>query len=138
MEDIDILAGLCASAPTTEIRNCVRLYCNTNTIKQHRLEFNKCQKSTLVAALDFLGTPVYTQQTNKPTCINLLICRIQNLLPDICHICKIKYCITLQDLPLLTCEICGQGSHDECILNILKVPADAMEQYTAAQAMAAS
>ena len=49
--------------------------------------------------------------------MNSLICRIQNLLPDRCNICGDEYCVKRDEISLLTCEICGLGSHNACILD---------------------
>ena len=38
----DILADLCANAPTAEVRDCLRLYNPKITNKQHKAEFDKC------------------------------------------------------------------------------------------------
>ncbi len=131
----NIIAGLCTAAPTTEIRDCLRLYKPQNNNKQHKTEFNRCQKATLVATLDFLGVPEHDQYT-KPACLNILICRIQNLFPDECSMCNKKYCIGLEDTPLLTCAICGQGSHNCCVLNQLKIAEEDHASFTPAEAEA--
>ncbi len=131
----DVLAGLCASAPSNDVRDCLRMYNPQSNNKQHRTEFSKCQKPTLIATLDYLGIPGHDQY-NKPTCINVLICRIQNLFPDDCSICGTKYCISLNDVPLLSCEICGQGSHNLCVLKQLKVPDEQQAAFTPALARA--
>ena len=57
----------------------------------------------------------------QPACINTLICRIQNILPDQCNICKQIYCVKLEEVPLLECALCGQGSHNTCILDLFGV-----------------
>ena len=119
----EILAGLCANATNLEVRDCLRLYNPHSSNSKHKNEFGKCQKQLLVVTLDYLGTSGQDQFT-KPTCINNLICRIQNLLPDTCNICKEEYCVKLDETPLLLCEICGQGSHNECILQQLGIQTD--------------
>ena len=80
-----ILAGLCANATSLEVRDCLRLYNPHSSNSKHKNEFGKCQKQLLVATLDYLGTSGQDQFT-KPKCINNIICRIQNLLPDTCNI----------------------------------------------------
>ena len=116
----EIVAGLCTGAPSTEIRECLRLHNPQNNIKQHRTEFGRCSKSVLVATLDYLRVPGQ-DLFNKPACINILISRIQNLLPDQCNICKQSYCVKLEEVPLLECALCGQGSHNSCILDLFGV-----------------
>ena len=113
--DEDIVAQLCVDADDDAVRDCLRKYDLTNTTAQHKTAFGKEKKPTLVATLAYLGVPDQDNET-RPTCINNLICRIQNFLPDTCNICDTEYHVELQDTPLLECEKCGQGSHNECIL----------------------
>ena len=61
-------------------------------------------------------------QYNKITCINSLICRIQNLLPDSCNLCGSEYCVKRNEISLISCEICGQGSHNVCVFEKLGIP----------------
>ena len=61
-------------------------------------------------------------QYNKMTCTNSLICRIQNLLPDTCNLCENEYCVKRDEISLIICEICGQGSHNVCVLAKLGIP----------------
>jgi len=132
-----IIAGMCVSAPNVEIRDCLHLYNLRNRTRQHRNELIKCNKSTLVEVLNFLEISSHEQYT-KPTSINSLICRVQNLLPDLRNICGENYCLKLKDKPLLECEICGQGSHNGCVLKSLTVPEEEQEAFTAEQANAAT
>ena len=118
------------------MRDCLRLYNPKHNTKQLKSDLNKCHKSTLVSALEYLDVYGYDSYT-KPACITKLVCRIQNLLPDKCHICGDKYCIQLKDTPLLSCEICSQGSHNYCILNQLRIPSEDWEDYTADEALRA-
>ena len=131
----DILADLCANAPTAEVRDCMRLYNPKNTNKQHKAEFNKCNKPVLVSTLEYLKVPGQDAFT-KPACINTVICRIQNLLPDICNICHEEYCVKLSEKSLLTCEICGQGSHNECILHKMNVSEEDIDTFGPQEAAA--
>ena len=110
----DIIAELCIDAPNIEIRDCLRSYNPKNNIRQHRLELGKSHKPVIVSTLEFLAE-TGQEQFNKAACINTLICRIQNLFPDVCNICKAEYCVKRDDISLLSCEICGQGSHNVCI-----------------------
>ena len=48
-----------------------------------------------------------------------LICRVQNLLPDVCLVCKETYCVKLTDKPIASCVRCGQGCHDVCFLQAM-------------------
>ena len=116
----DIIAELCSDAPNTDIRDCLRLYKPKNSVRQHKSEFNKPHKNVIVSTLDFLSV-TGQDDYNKPTCINTLICRIQNLLPDICKLCESEYCVKRDEEPLLSCEICGQGSHNTCLWNLFGI-----------------
>ena len=86
----DIIAEMCSDAPNAEVRDCLRLYHPKNSIKQHKTEFAKCQKPVIINTLEFLAVTGQDQFT-KPACINTLICRIQNLLPDKCNVCESEY-----------------------------------------------
>ena len=130
----DIIAELCSDAPNTEIRDCIRLYKPKNSVRQHKNEFTKCQKQVLVNTLEYLNI-TGQDQFNKPTCINTLICRIQNLLPDKCNLCEAEYCVKRDETPLLSCEICGQGSHNVCLWDHFGVSPDDREQFDSEQAM---
>ena len=110
----DIIAELCTDAPSIEIRDCLRSYNLKNNNRQHKREFDKSHKSVIVNTLEFLAE-TGQDQYNKNACINTLISRIQNLFPDEYNICKAEYCVKREDISLLSCEICGQGSHDVCI-----------------------
>ena len=48
-----------------------------------------------------------------------LLCRVQNLFPDVCDLCKKNYCVRLRDKPIVSCVRCGQGCHNECVLQLL-------------------
>ena len=117
----DIIAGLCAEATESEVRDCLKLYNPKNSNAKHKAELNKCNKPLLVKTLEFLAV-TEQDQYNKPTCINSLICRIQNLLPDTCNICDSEYCVKRDEISLLSCEICGQGSHNVCVFEKLGIP----------------
>ena len=110
----DVIAELCAGAPSHEIRKCLRLYEYGKTVRQLEKTFVQCSKQTIEDTLAYLEV---TNQKDyvKPANINNLICRIQNLLPDTCSICKEKYRVKIGDTPLLSCAICGQEVHKSCI-----------------------
>ena len=110
----DIIAGLCAEATDSEVRDCLKLYNPKNSNSKHKTELNKCPKPTITKTLEFLAI-TGQDQYNKITCINSLICRIQNLLPDNCNLCEGEYCVKRDEISLISCEICGQGSHNACV-----------------------
>lgn len=125
----DIIAGLCVDAPSDQVRDTLRNYDCTLDLKQNKTKYKKTNKQELVDTLNFLGVKNQDQRT-KPTCVHNLICRIENLLPDTCSICKEDYKVGYLDTPLLSCEDCGQGSHNKCILDKLGVEEAEQESYT--------
>lgn len=130
----NIIAELASSTDDTAVRDTIRLYdarMDTKTLERHIN--NGAQKDKVVLTLAHLGVPDM-QKYNKGTCVFELVCRIQNLFPDTCRQCKEEYCIKLGDTPLLACDICGQGSHDPCILQHLQVPDDERSSFTSEDA----
>ena len=79
---------------------------------------SQCRKHTIVITLKYLGKPDQAQ-FNLKTITHNLVCRIQNLFPDNCIICKEQYCITLSDPPFLSCEVCEQEVHKQCFQTLL-------------------
>ena len=90
------------------------------TFSQQKKIINKFNKEELILVLEFLKVN-NQDKYNKPQVVHNLIVRIQNLLPDTCGLCKQEYCTSLDDTPLLTCDVCGQGSHNPCVTSILGV-----------------
>ena len=88
----------------------------------------------IIKTLDFLAL-TGQDQFIKPACINSLICRIQNLLPDKCNLCESEYCVKRDEISLLNCEICGQGSHNACILNLCGVKTEDQEAFDSKKAV---
>ena len=118
--DKEILDVLCAEAPTTNTRTCLRLYDTKKSTKALKSVFTLLTKEKIVETLEYLGM----NRSNwddyiKPACIHELICRVQNLFPEKCDICQETYCVGSGDVPLLHCETCGQGLHDQCIKQVL-------------------
>ena len=116
----DVLARLSAGAPSSEIRDCIRLYDQKRDYSTNKKKFNAVQVGTLVGTMAYLGIPgqdVYT----KPTIVHNLICRIQNLFPETCPICMESYCIERDELGLLPCSICGQACHAPCLLGLFGI-----------------
>ena len=61
---------------------------------------------------------------NKRTLSHLIVCKIQNLLPDNCSICDRRYRISLKEDPILECSVCGQGVQKPCWLNLAAISSD--------------
>ena len=118
---VDVLARLSADAPSSEIRDCIRLYDQERDYTSNKKKLGTVSVATLVGVMTYLGVPgqdIYT----KPTIVHNLICRIQNLLPETCPICSESYCVERDELGLLPCSICGQACHTPCLLGLLGIP----------------
>lgn len=120
---INILSDLTAKAPTTAVRDCLRKYDASKQQWQIINALKQESKKVLVETLAYIGVP----DMNKYLATALpdaLFCRVQNLLPDTCHICKAKYCLKVQDRPIISCVKCGQGCHNECFLTLINKTED--------------
>lgn len=118
----DLIADLCLKAPNEDVKFCLRSYHAGRTLKQIERDINRYKKDILVATSIFLRIPNSAQlKKTKEELSHLILCRIQNLLPDNCNICSNRYRIELEDAPLLECAICGQGVHEKCWLNLLNI-----------------
>ena len=122
-ETEDLIAELCLSAPSEDIKFCLRNYQYGKTINQLKKEFNyKTNKTILIETAKYLNIPNYDQ--NKSDLIHLIICRIQNLLPEDCSMCNAKYRMENTEVPVIECAICGQGVHTLCWLQLLNITAE--------------
>ena len=126
-EQQQILALLCSEAPSDIIRDCLRKYDPKKPIWQVENQFKQERKQTLVDTLAYLGVPDMGQYRADilPSELN---CRIQNLLPDDCHLCQSSYCIKLTDKPIISCARCGQGCHNKCVLQLLGLTVDDLNE----------
>ena len=110
----DTLPAQSVGATDTNIRDCIRLYRVETTTAQHRKTFMKCDKATIVDTMNYLKVTGQSEY-NKGFVVNNLIVRIQNLLPDTCKICNIKYCTDLDETAVLGCSLCAQAAHNQCL-----------------------
>ena len=127
-EKATVLASLIAKATDDEIKNVLRLYDvsqPTHTIKK---KLASADKGKLLKTTQYLGITDHTTST-KPIIIHNIICRIQNLFPDLCSFCNVKYTMTIDELPLLECALCGQGAHTPCLRQRLNL--DVTQEVTA-------
>jgi len=115
-EQKNIIADLCIRAPNTAVRDCLRKYDPSKQQWQITNGFEAESKKVLVETLAYLGKPDMDKYLAKAL-PNELFCRIQNLLPDTCHLCKDIYCLKVDDKPVVSCVKCGQGCHNKCILD---------------------
>ena len=121
-----VIAMLCAAAPDA-IRDCLRKYVPRKAVWQIEAALKQSRKQLLVDTLKYLGVPDM-DEFQAAALPHELVCRIQNLFPDVCHICNQKYCVKLGDKPIVSCALCGQGSHNECLLQILNVAEGELNQ----------
>ena len=119
----DVIADLCVNAPSTEIRDCIRIYRwkQSNKINQNELK-RKNHRATIEATLNYLSPSVISKDYTVDGLICLIVSRINTLLPKTCQQCSESYSHSLADEPLLCCESCGQGAHTSCVLNTLQIP----------------
>ena len=130
----NILAELCVDAPNDSVRDALRTYDVELHTSQNKKKFQKVKKQDIVETLEYLGLKNQISYT-KPTCVHSLICRIENLLPDTCSMCEEDYTVGRLETPLLSCEDCGQGSHNKCILDKLEIEEADRENFTPAEAI---
>ena len=129
-----IVAALAAEAPSDAVRDCLRKYDPKKTDGQIEASLKQSRKTILVDTLAYLGVP-NMEQYRAEALPHELLCRIQNLFPDLCHLCNTKYCVKLGDRPVVSCASCGQGCHNECVLQLLGISQEELSeenQYGAA------
>lgn len=119
----DILAGLIVKADgddSSDVCNCLRAYKLKSTQKSNETALNKFSKDVLINTLNFLNVkdPIW-KNCHKPDILNELICRIQNLLVDVCHVCNEQFATGIDDKSYLQCELCGQSFHQPCLESLL-------------------
>ena len=56
-------------------------------------------------------------------------------MPDKCNLCESEYCVKRDEISLLNCEICGQGSHNICIMEHLGVKPEDQEAFDSTKAV---
>ena len=107
----DIIAALCAGAPSEAVRNCLRKYEPRKQGWQIEAAMKPFNKQTLVDTLFYLRVE-NTDEYKKDILPHEVLCRVQNLFPDECHLCNQEYCVALNDNPIIHCATCGQGCHN--------------------------
>ena len=112
-ETEDLIAELCSNAPSEAVKFCLRNYQFGRCLLQLEKDFLKQKRDVLRETAEYLNIPGYMDKTKEPLA-HLVICRIQNLLPDDCSICNTRYRIRNSEKTLLECNICGQGVHRKC------------------------
>jgi hypothetical protein len=124
------IARFCVEAPSTDVRNCLRLYTADKTYSKLKASFNSCSKSVILETLRSLGVDKDNWDDHlKSSCVHELILRIQNLLPEVCNICKETYTISKNDPPLLSCSVCNQEVHRKCYLSLFMEDDNVDDEY---------
>ena len=120
MEVDDLIAELCLVAPSESVKNCLRIYDYFKTTAKIESDmYQNCTKAILVETANLLKIRNVALKNKEPL-THLIVCRIQNLLPDNCGICNERYSVKLLDTTLLECAICGQEVHRKCFMSLVK------------------
>ena len=115
-EDVvqNVIAELLVDAPSSNVKDCIKAYEYGKNLKQLHAAFMLFSCEVITDTLNYLnvvGREEYVKSSNAQT----LVCRIQNLLPDICGFCNDVYCVKNNDVSLLSCDMCGQEIHHKCL-----------------------
>ena len=113
-EKASVLAGLISKSEDEDVKNVLRLYDIAQPTSVLKKKLASADKGKLLKTAAYLKIDDQAA-LNKPTVIHNLICRIQNLFPDMCPLCNDWYTIGIEDLPLLECSLCGQYAHTPCL-----------------------
>ena len=116
----ETLDKLIALSQDSVVQNVLRKYKPAKKLKAIINDLNTEKKDNLVMTMTFLGV-ANQADVIKPTVIDNLISRVQNLLPDMCSHCDTPYCIELQETPLISCCMCGQGAHTPCFASLINI-----------------
>ena len=81
-ENATILASLITKAPDDEVKNVLRLYDVSQPTRNIKKKLATADKGKLTKTIQYLGISDQATST-KPIIIHNLICRIQNLFPDV-------------------------------------------------------
>ena len=117
---LDKLIAVCTSVTVKQV---LRRYDPTQSTAKLKDIFNGCSKPHLVETMSYLKT-VDQEPFLKGAVVDNLISRLQNLFPDKCQICSETYATELDEKPLISCEICGQGCHNDCLAGLLSIAQD--------------
>ena len=123
----DLIAELCVKAPSDAVKFCLRCYQPGKRLPQIEKDIFNSKKEVLVDTCKFLQIS-HRKSDNKTQLAHNILCRIQNLLPDDCGLCKKRYSVSLGDTPLLECSICGQGVHEICWINLFRSASDVINK----------
>ena len=122
----ELIAELClACGDNTEFKVALHKYeygCSIREIEKKLQQGPSSKIDVLRNLLTFLNSDVIHEEIPKlkSDIAHAIVCRIQNLLPENCGICKNRFCLKLNDEPFLPCSKCGQSSHKKCIIETTK------------------
>ena len=120
LEIEDLIAELCLNTSSDPIKFCLRKYKYGKSVQDIENNIFKERHDTLKATANFLRVSNFNDKNKRPLS-HLIVCKIQNLLPDNCSICDRRYRISLEEDPILECSVCGQGVHKPCWLNLAAI-----------------
>ena len=89
----DLIAKLCLNASTEDIKFCLRIYEYNKCISQIHKENGKAEKAYYEKLQITKNTSLQTEKNENLA--PLIICRIQNLLSDVCAFCRKRYSIKI-------------------------------------------
>ena len=116
----EVIAELCANAPDTTIRDCLRLYDPSLPSSKIKPIIQRTKKDDILKTLTYLGpTQEITEKILKDDAIDMLIAKVKSFFPDICQTCDNQYQFKHGNEPFLCCESCGQEVHRKCYTKIL-------------------
>ena len=121
--DVDeLIAELSLKCRELEVKHNLMIYQYGRSTTDLAKRFNNLRKKQLSKLLEFLNNNVINLPvpTLKNDIINDIICRIQNLLPDICGMCNQRFKLKFNEAPILQCARCFQSSHRECVQKIIE------------------
>ena len=116
---VGVFRPLCAGTTSDAVRNCLRKYDPVKTAYQIEKKLKKDREEVLVNSLEYLGVPGMNQYKAEAL-PHEIVCRIQNLLPDVCHLCKLTFYVKIGEKPIISCVRCGQGCNNSCVLQLLE------------------
>ena len=124
-----ILGELCALAPSTEVRNCIRLYKPEASYTNIKMAISQTPVPHLAKTLDYLNASCQFpwKDLTKDGLVRKLILRLHNLMPETCHQCENSFVISKEYKPRLPCENCGQEYHPKCLADRLEVDIETLD-----------
>ena len=114
-----ILDNLILNAPTDDIKHLIQGYEIGRSGREIHRHIYKMKKYVLTITANYLG--VKSVSNNKTLLTRAIINEIENFMMQKCGQCKSYYNVEKGSQPLLSCYICGQGCHNQCYAEVLKL-----------------